>query len=202
MNRKKLIEELSYLLVAQLRGHAVDLAQRGGPDAPWEFTGRGVSVGEGCTVKLDDVVDLVLRYDREPVVLSANDDEMRKFLAGVVGVVEATREEQHQIWARWASSSPDKRPEDKHRLEWSTEGSQSMLVNAGELAGHPVWLSLYVVSVGRHRLLFYHATSQVTDSRIVDAWLKQTMPKTAFDGDRLNSTDATNFHNVLPRGVK
>jgi hypothetical protein len=119
--------------------------------------------------------------------------EMDKFLHGVVGAVEANSYESLCLW------------HEQHERAGKTwkQGSGGCMVQVGELADMPVCVSLFVNEVDGHRILFYDATSRVVDSRMVEKWLKENLPLTAFEnGDarkRLNVTNAMNFHNVLPR---
>lgn len=134
--------------------------------------------------KLEKAID-GLPIDRTP------DDEMTKFLDGVVGCVEADSFAQMKLW-----DENDKREGDRKR-EWSSNLS-GLMTCVGILADNQVWLSLSTAVIGGHKILFYHATSSVVDHGMVKSWLKARLPNTAFDGDRLNNTNAMNFHNVFP----
>jgi hypothetical protein len=120
----------------------------------------------------------------------AVDGEMAKFLSGVVGVVEADSYAQHMLWA-------ENRRREKP-LKW-TGNSRGLMETIGNLGGMPVCVSLFTAEIDGHKLLFIDATSQVVDHRMIDGWLKKTMPPSAFRKDGyINRTDATNFHNVFP----
>lgn len=120
-------------------------------------------------------------------------DEMDRFLCGVVGVVEANSYEGMCLW------------QEQHERGGKTwkEGGGGPMVQVGELADMPVCISLTVNEIDGHRILFVDETSQVRDSRMVEKWLEENLPVTAFeDADprkRLNSTNAMNFSNILPR---
>lgn len=113
-------------------------------------------------------------------------DEIAKFLEGVVGVVEATNCEKHFLW---------KENRDRvHPRKWE-ENLSGLGQTVGRLAGMPVCISLLTATVDGRKLLFVHPTSQVVDHRMIDLWLKETLPETAIRPDGyVNSTDATNFH--------
>lgn len=117
------------------------------------------------------------------------DAEMTKFLQGVVGVVEANTYEQHMLWHENRCHGQPK--------TWvsNTFGLRAVI---GDLADMPVCISLLTAEVEDHKLLFVYATSQVVDYRMVDKWLEDTLPKSAFREDgRVNRVDAMNFHNVF-----
>lgn len=192
MDRSRMEVELAHLLVAQLRGHRVELLERESEGSPLVIRGAGISVGGGRTVRVADVVELVLRHAFEPTMFSAKDKEMQKFLDGVAGVVMATREEQQQMWERWH------RGEIAWIKSW-VSGSSGPLVTIGELAGRPICLSLLVATINGQRILMADATSQLVDHALVDQWIEAHAPDTARKDGRLNRSDATNFTNVLDR---
>ena len=118
------------------------------------------------------------------------DKEMSDFLAGIVGVVEATSYEQLCLWK-----------EDHDRVKWELNPSGLMEI-VGHLDDMPVCLSLTTATVDGHKLLFIDATSQVVDNRMIDKWLLETVPPSAMnerDGRYVNKVDAMNFHNVFRR---
>lgn len=121
------------------------------------------------------------------------DKEMQDFLNGVVGVVEANSFEHHALW-RFNEMSI------LHQWESARSGLGTTVGKVGKM---PVAISLSIDVIDGHRILFYHATSQVVDHRMVEDWLKKNLPVTAFeDSDprkRMNHADAMNFHNALPR---
>lgn len=117
--------------------------------------------------------------------------ELTEYLQGVIGLVEANSYERHALWK-----------ECKGERTWKETG-WGLGETVGHLADTPVFVSLLVDTVDGHRILFWHATSQVVDHRMIEAWLTKTMPRSAFTDDggtvRLNKVDAMNFHNVFPR---
>lgn len=117
------------------------------------------------------------------------DEEMTRYLDGVVGVVEASRCEQYMLWAENDRIS---------RRSWisSTSGYGETV---GSVSGMPVHVSLSTATVDGHKLVFADAVSRVVDHTMVRDWLEAALPKTARKADgRLNITDAMNFHNVFP----
>lgn len=123
------------------------------------------------------------------------DAEMRKFLNGVVGVVEATH---YEMFALWGDND---RQRDDRKLEWSGNTEAGIGVQFGKLGKMPVCGTLWPKKIAGHKILFVELTSTVVDHRIVEAWLKENMPVTAFEDcdprKRLNQYDANNFRNVF-----
>jgi hypothetical protein len=121
------------------------------------------------------------------------DNELAKFLDGVIGVVDANSYESMCLYME--NDREQKRP-------WK-QNSSGLLETVGIVDGRPVCLSLLTNEVDGHKLLFIEATSQIVDWKMIEEWLQRSMPVTCFDGNdprrRLNRTNAMNFHNVLPR---
>jgi hypothetical protein len=114
------------------------------------------------------------------------DREMTEFLESVVGAIEATRFEQHCLWEKYT----------EYGVSWEQSPS-GLLENVGAIADMPVCISLHKVRIGGETILFYHATSQVVDHRMIDQWLANNLPTTARHEDgRPNKTDASNSHIV------
>lgn len=109
----------------------------------------------------------------------------KEFLKGVVGVVEATSFEYHQLWKEW---------DDKD--SWFTN-----LSGFGQVIGHldsrPVFLSLRTAIIEGQKVLFIEPTSEVVDWKLIDTWLLVNLPETAMIDKRINRTDAMNFINIL-----
>lgn len=117
------------------------------------------------------------------------DDQMKEFLDGVTGAVEANDYEALCLWS-------ENRQRDKP-LSWRQELS-GYHKTIGELAGMPVCMSLHIIYVDGKKILFYDPCSQVVDHRIVEEWLDKHLPDTARRSDGyINKTNAMNFHNVL-----
>lgn len=118
-------------------------------------------------------------------------DQMTELLAGVVGIIDAASFEQHMLWA---DNSRREQP-----LTWK-ENMSGLTAIVGLLGEMPVCISLFTAEIDGHKLLFWHATSQVVDYRMIDKWMIENLPKSAFHADgRVNQTDAGNFHNIFPR---
>lgn len=112
----------------------------------------------------------------------AEDSEMLRFLEGVEGVVEATRNEEMHIYSRVVEMFG------KDAWEGSNSGFNETV---GYLDNRPICISLHTKKIKGTKILFWHATSQLVDHAMINEWLKLNTPD--------NRTDATNWHNVLPR---
>jgi hypothetical protein len=132
-------------------------------------------------------------------------DEMRKkeiedFLAGVVGCCEVTNYEKHMLWMEYSKEAlafgltSDAK---FTRYEWKA-GGHGLGETVGYLADMPVHMTLWCDTIDGQKILFYEPTSMVVDNRMIQAWLEDNLPKTAFRADGyINKTDAMNFCNVL-----
>lgn len=116
--------------------------------------------------------------------------DMDKFLSGVIGVVDATHFEMHCIWREC---------HEDQKMPWESR-SDGRFIGVGFCAEMPVTLSLWTSMVNGNAILFVDSPSQVVDHRLIDKWLAENMPASARDDDgHVIRTDATNFHNILPR---
>jgi hypothetical protein len=122
-----------------------------------------------------------------------SDNEMKEFLKDVVGCVSATHFEQHSIWLH--NKELQETP-----YEW-IEKTMGLFVEVGKFGGKPVCLSLSTAVVRGQKILFYDATSLVVHWDMIEKWLKENLPVTAFEDNDprrcLNKTDAMNFHNIF-----
>lgn len=117
------------------------------------------------------------------------DEEMINFLDGVVGVVEADSFARHVLWK-------ENRDREKPRL-WD-QNLSGFGQTVGFVKKMPVCISLLTATVDGRKVLFVHPTSVVVDHRMIDKWLKKSLPETAFRSDEyINRTDATNFHAIF-----
>jgi hypothetical protein len=113
--------------------------------------------------------------------------QLKEFMSGVIGVVEANRFEYMCLWQARGEKT------------WVSRLS-GFAPTIGHIGDAPICLSLFTAIVDGHNLLFAEAVSQVVDYRVVDAWLETNLPASARLADgRLNRTDASNFHNIFPR---
>lgn len=120
--------------------------------------------------------------------------EMKEFLEGVVGVVEATSFEKMKLWDQYKNEK---------KVSWVESGT-GYLETVGTILDRPVCLSMFTNVVDGHKILFIEATSQLVDWVMIDEWLKENLPESAFqeNGIYINKQNAMNFHNVFPRGLR
>lgn len=120
------------------------------------------------------------------------DDQLKRFLAGTVGICDATGYEELALWRELHQ---------EQKKTWVQHGGY--LITVGHYHKRPVCLSMMPVDVDGHKIMFIEATSQMVDHAMIDAWLEYHMPETCFNdrgnGKYLNRANAMNFHNVLPR---
>ncbi len=155
-------------------------------------------------------------------------DQIKEYLEGVVGVVEANSFEYHSLWERFATDASrhgrnGSRTFEYHSLwerfatdasrhgrngsrtfEWNGNSS-GYGCTVGHLDGRPVAISLLTSTVDGNKLLFWYATSVVVDYDMIDKWLNENLPESAFQVNMprlLNKTDATNFINIIPSRVE
>lgn len=123
--------------------------------------------------------------------MTTRDHEITDFLAGIIGAVEANSFEQFSLWQDNNANNGIK------ELPW-IEGGMGLMETVGHIDGRPVCISLMVNTIDGHRILFYYATSEVVDHKMIEEWIEANMPASAltYDG-RVNRTDAMNFHNIF-----
>lgn len=117
----------------------------------------------------------------QPKMKKTTDSEMFRFLDGIIGTVEATRNEQSHLYSLYSKELG---------ATW-VENNSGFLETVGYLDDMPVCISLHTAVVKGQKILFWHSTSTVVDHRLINEWLKLNTPD--------NRTDATNFHNVFHR---
>lgn len=108
------------------------------------------------------------------------DSEFIRFMDGVTGVIECTREEQMYMWEKAK----------EYGYNWK-ENSSGLLETVGYLDGRPICISLFTAEINGTKILLWHATSQLVDYKKINKWLELNTPN--------NRTDATNWTNVIPR---
>ena len=119
--------------------------------------------------------------------------EVRKYLDGVVGVVEATSFEQHTLWEHYSNESARAgfgRKAPTVLYDWVSTG-MGFFACTGHFGGEPVYISLMTATVAGHKLLFYYASGTTANHDVIEAWLTENV------AEYHNSTDAQNFTNVF-----
>lgn len=116
--------------------------------------------------------------------------------------VEADSFAQQALWSDYSKGAARmticRRVEERldRRVDWEQVGD-GWLPRVGDLAGMPVCISLSWALIEGRLVLFHHATSQVVDHRMIDAWMRQQMPQLWPADQRSRTTDATNFYNIV-----
>lgn len=117
------------------------------------------------------------------------DAEMTDFLAGVVGVVDATGYEQEKLLQANRRRVPARTWQDNYR---------GYVETIGDLDGRPVAVKLMTAEIDSHKILFLQAVSAVVDGEMISQWLKAALPPSAMRADgRINRTDAMNFQTLF-----
>lgn len=107
-------------------------------------------------------------------------------------VVEATDNEQFNLWSEWSKESLHPRVGLSQRLDWRQ--IDGWLVCVGELAGFPVNTSMMWCRINGHLVMFWHPCSRVVDHKLIEDWIDSKFDQT----DSGRKVDAANFHNCIP----
>jgi hypothetical protein len=104
----------------------------------------------------------------------------------ISGIVEANSFETMCLWQRWKDNGKS----------WVSTG-HGYGPKVGTYGDMPVCISLLTAMVEGQKILFVDPTSQVTDHRLIEAWLKANVPSALRKDGYLNKTDAMNFANAV-----
>ena len=154
------------------------------------FCGGGISQDADLLRALSThVAAEVAKARAEDAGLLYASDEVKAYLDGVIGVVEANSFESMCLWVQAKEST----------RSWISSGHGFGPI-VGLINNRPVCLSILTATVDGHKIAFIDATSEAVDWKLIDAWLQKNLPQSAKHGDgRVNKTDAMNFGNVFPR---
>jgi hypothetical protein len=124
-------------------------------------------------------------------------EEVRRYLEGVTGSVEATDYEKHCLWLRYSKDGQKYGGFDEFRFDWQDAG-MGYGPQVGEIGGKPVSISIMTATVAGQKLLFWYAMSVAADHDLIEKWLKATLPPSAIRPDGyLNRTEPQNFINII-----
>lgn len=118
------------------------------------------------------------------------------WIAETFFLVEATSFEHQMLWERWSIQALEldrklyRLSEHPHRVAWE-QLSPGFGQQVGEIAGRPVCVSVQFARVAGRVVVFYEATSQVSDSVMIEKWLEETFKDL---NTRRAQTNASNFH--------
>lgn len=114
-------------------------------------------------------------------------DAVKEYIQDVIGAVEANNFEQLELWDRSS----------KEGAVWKTT-NYGYGVHIGDFHGRQIFISITTSVIDDHKILFYYPTSELVDWGMIEKWLKQNLPNTAFDKNgRLNKVDASGFYNIF-----
>ena len=107
---------------------------------------------------------------------------IQEILDGTVVIVEANSFERHTLWQNNQNRALDS------RLNWESENSgQGMQAN---LHGRPVCFTLWPAWIEGKKIIFWEATSQLVDYKMITDWFDKNLPD-------IRRYDANNFHNAV-----
>jgi hypothetical protein len=129
---------------------------------------------------------IISAFHSVPFELLTASDEVKSYLEGVTGIVEANSFETMCLWQRWKDNGKS----------WVSTG-HGYGPKVGTYGDMPVCISLLTAMVEGQKILFVDPTSQVTDHRLIEAWLKANVPSALRKDGYLNKTDAMNFANAV-----
>lgn len=107
--------------------------------------------------------------------------EDKKFVEGVFGFIEATTNELSYLHTHY---------------DLSTQ-TQGLFVHVGTLDGRPVNINLTKGKYKDEDIIFYEAITPLVDWELIEEWIGLAAPISAYNGEKLRKTDATNPHLVL-----
>lgn len=107
--------------------------------------------------------------------------------ADTVYVVEATSFERQALW---------KQNQETGRLDWQQDLS-GIGPTLGYLDGREICVDFTWAELNGQRVLFYEATSEVVDHKLIDAWLQENCNPSCDNGQRRAHTNADNFGHCI-----
>jgi hypothetical protein len=124
---------------------------------------------------------------------------IKKYLEGIVGAVEASSFERLCLWKDYTAKG----------ISWDESGG-GWGVTVGAIKTEdltaPVCISITTTIIDGQKILFFEPTSRVVDHQLIELWLEDNAPSTAFLSsgsmfapNYVNVVDAMNFHNVFRR---
>lgn len=118
-----------------------------------------------------------------------NSAYVQDFIQGATAIVEATNFEYSCLWERYHKTK-----------KWDDRAD-----GIGPVVGYvdqkkqnkAISISLRSAVVDGQKILFWFPMGRWSDYDVIEEWIKQAMPETAFQDGRLNKQDAGNFICVL-----
>ena len=128
--------------------------------------------------------------NRRELKLREPSEEIKKYMDGVVGVLEANSFETLSIWKMYNTTNEAKGTFDQER-----NGGYLVYVARSE-DGSVVTISLSRFTFNGMSILVYSDESEIVDHSLIDQWIEKYAPPTAWKNGRLNKTNATNHGNL------
>jgi hypothetical protein len=116
--------------------------------------------------------------------------EVESYEKHTVYLVEATDQEKHFLWERWALQNvqyPTALP--KEKVDWK-EISIGKVRTVGEVNNKPICIGLTWVYINSQLVCFYETTSRMVDWDMIDNYVRNRWPS-------VPRTNSTNFHNCI-----
>lgn len=126
------------------------------------------------------------------------DKQPTEYFKDVVWLVQATNEEQYNLWEKYAADSLCHHPNfPKIKWEWSRTGYS---VQVGRLDNRPINVSINHALLNDKLVLFYYGMSQLVDWKMIDEWIEFHAEKYLGwkrTGETWPHCNATNFPNCF-----
>lgn len=119
--------------------------------------------------------------------------ELDDLLSCAEFVVEASSYEQQALWEKHALEAGG---DSNTRVHW-VDQTRGWLVEVGKLDGRPVCVNVRGSLLNGLAVLFYEATSEVVDWRMIENWFQERCWPKWDNGTRRAHCDADNFHHCL-----
>lgn len=118
--------------------------------------------------------------------------------------VEADMFAKHTLWQNFSTEALECQriklntaqlcQELQYRVKW-IDDNMGYSMQIGEVNKRPVCVTFFWTKIDNRLVMFYHATSEIVDHKMVNDWLKKYC--NPQDKGCSNNCDANNFHNCL-----
>ena len=139
----------------------------------------GYSAGQKCAA------------EQRKLKLIEPSNEVKEYLVDIAGVLEATSFETHALWQQGKDH-----PDWNMVFEQDRMGGYLQTVACTDDHKVRVCVGIYIWKLNGKKILVVEPTSNYVDYELIEEWLKKYMPSSAYKGDRLNKTNASNAGNL------
>ena len=119
--------------------------------------------------------------------------ELDDLLSCAEFVVEASSYEQQALWEKYALQAGS---DSNTRVDWQDQ-TRGWLVQVGKLDNRPICIHVRGAMLNGLAVLFYGATSEVIDWKMIEGWFKEQCWPKWDNNTRRAHCDAMNFHHCL-----